>query len=202
MTDLKRFVKQLIVRGLFRVRIYYLSYWCDRQWTPLRDRDHSRNDPQWVPGFLSCCSGLFPGTATEHVRTCGLRRNSSSSDKAPRIRDSVRPNSWNSFSVTLLSISSETWAMYTSVIPGVNVFCLAVPCNFLCFSWNSGKLPLISQRCHSSQRGKSSTVVRTELSFFFKWIDSFSNDKITLFFEKEIIWESVTVKKWKATNII
>ena len=42
-----------------------------------------------------------PGTVPGHIRTCGLRRNSSSLDGAPKIRDSVRLNSWDSFLVTL-----------------------------------------------------------------------------------------------------
>ena len=32
----------------------------DEQRTPLRDKDYSGNDPQWVPGFLSRSSGMFP----------------------------------------------------------------------------------------------------------------------------------------------
>ena len=52
-----------------------------------------------------------PGTATEQVRTCGFRRNSSSFDNAPKIRESVLLNSFESFLVTLPSISAETWEM-------------------------------------------------------------------------------------------
>ena len=63
-----------------------------------------------------------PGTATEQVQTSGFRRNSSSLDKAPKMRDSVQLNSWENFLVTLPSISSETWAMYSSAIPGLSVF--------------------------------------------------------------------------------
>ena len=37
-----------------------LEYWCDRQRTPLRERDRPGNDPQWVPGSLSCCPWMFP----------------------------------------------------------------------------------------------------------------------------------------------
>ena len=37
-----------------------LDYWSGRQRTPHRDRDCLGNDPQWVPGSLSCCSWLFP----------------------------------------------------------------------------------------------------------------------------------------------
>ena len=117
-----------------------LSSWYDRQRTPLRDRGRLGNDPQWVLGFLSCCSWMFP----EQVRTCGLRRNSSSLDKTPKMRDSVRLNSWESFSMTLPSIFSETWVIYSSAIPGLSVFCdwlflefsgvfLEIASNFLLF---------------------------------------------------------------------
>ena len=49
-----------------------------------------------------------PGTATEQVRTCGFRRNSSSLNKAPKKHDTVLLNSFESFLVTFPSISSET----------------------------------------------------------------------------------------------
>ena len=52
-----------------------------------------------------------PGTATEQVRTCGFKKNLSNLDRAPNIPDSVRLNSFESFLVTLSSISSETWEM-------------------------------------------------------------------------------------------
>ena len=64
-----------------------------------------------------------PGTATEHVRTGGFRRNSSSLDKAPKKRDSVRLNSLERFLITLPSISSETWEMYFWAISGSSMFC-------------------------------------------------------------------------------
>ena len=63
-----------------------------------------------------------PGTATEQVRTCGFRRNSSSFDRATKIRDSVLVNSFESFLVTLPLISSKTWEMYSWSISGSNVF--------------------------------------------------------------------------------
>ena len=87
----------------------------------LRDRDRLGNDPHWVPGFLSCCTWMFP----EQVRTCGFRRNSSSFDRAPKIRDFVRLNSFESFLVTVPSIFSETWEMYSWAIFGSSVFCIS-----------------------------------------------------------------------------
>ena len=85
-----------------------------------------------------------PVTATEQVRTCGFRRNSSSLDKAPKMREFVRLNFWGSYLVTLPSKSSETCVMYSSAIPGLSVFCgwlflvisgvsLEVTANFLLF---------------------------------------------------------------------
>ena len=43
-----------------RPALNHLDYKCDRQGTPLRDKGRLGNDSQWVPGFLSCCSGMFP----------------------------------------------------------------------------------------------------------------------------------------------
>ena len=63
-----------------------------------------------------------PGMVAEHVRTCGFRK-SSSLKCAPKKRDSILLISCNGFEVTLPSISSQTWVMYSSVILGTNVFC-------------------------------------------------------------------------------
>ena len=52
-----------------------------------------------------------------------VQKKKSSLDKAPKIRDSVRLNSFQSFLVTLPSISSETCEMYSWAISGSSVFC-------------------------------------------------------------------------------
>ena len=60
------------------------------------------------------CFGVFRnvhGVVPENVRICGFKRNSSNLDSAPKMRDSVLLNSWDSFLVTLPSISSETCAI-------------------------------------------------------------------------------------------
>ena len=91
-----------------------ISFWgmdCLKQWS------------QVVSQFSELLCLDVPGTATEQVRTCGFRRNLSSFDKAPMIRDSVLLNSFESFLVTLPSISSETWEMYSWVSSGSSVFC-------------------------------------------------------------------------------
>ena len=97
----------------------YLDYQSDEKRPSLRDRDRLVNDPHWAPGFLNCCSWIF----REQVRTCGFRRNSLSLDRAPKIRDSVLLKSLENFLVTLPSISSETWEMYSWAIAGSSVFC-------------------------------------------------------------------------------
>ena len=63
-----------------------------------------------------------PGTVPESDRTSGFKRNSSDLGRAPRMRDSVLLNSWDSFLVTLPLISSETSVIYSSVIPGTDLF--------------------------------------------------------------------------------
>ena len=64
-----------------------------------------------------------PGTAAEQFRTCGFRRNSSSLDKTPKMRDSVRLNFRESSSVTHSSIFSGIWEMYFWANLGLSVFC-------------------------------------------------------------------------------
>ena len=44
-------------------------------------------------------------------------------DRAPKMQDSVLLNFWDSFLVTLPSVSSEICAIYSSVIPGADEFC-------------------------------------------------------------------------------
>ena len=52
-------------------------------------------------------SGIVPGW----TQNCELRRKSTTFDRTPRIRPSVLLNSWDKFSVTLLSRSSERCVM-------------------------------------------------------------------------------------------
>ena len=68
-------------------------------------------------------SGLrnVPGTVPESVRICGLKRISSNLDRTPKMRNSVLLNSWDSFLVTLSSISSETCVIYSLLILRTNV---------------------------------------------------------------------------------
>ena len=76
-------------------------------------------------GFCFSTSAFrnVPGTVPENVHICGFNRNSSNLERAPKMRYSVLRKSWDSFSVTLPSISSEICAIYSSMIPGAVEFC-------------------------------------------------------------------------------
>ena len=70
------------------------------------------------PGGFPVFWAVVPG-----CQTCGFRRNSSILDKVHKLRDSVRLNYLENFLMTLPSLSSETWEMYSGAIPGSSVFC-------------------------------------------------------------------------------
>ena len=76
----------------------------------------------FVPWFSTFVFRNVPGTVPECVVICWFKRNSSNLDRAPKMRDSVRLNSWDSFLVTLPSICSETCVIYSSLILGTDVF--------------------------------------------------------------------------------
>ena len=96
------------------------------------DQQAKNSNSAWIyfskrfPFVFRFSTSLFwdiPGMFPWSVRTCGFKRNSSNSDRAPKMRDFVLLNSWDSFLVTLPLISSELYEMYSSVIPGTGVFC-------------------------------------------------------------------------------
>ena len=76
----------------------------------------------FVPWFSTFVFRNVPGTVPECVVICWFKRNSSNLDRAPKMRDSVRLNSWDSFLLTLPSVSSETCLIYSSLILGMDVF--------------------------------------------------------------------------------
>ena len=63
-----------------------------------------------------------PRTFPESVRICVLKKGSSNLDRAPKIQESVLLHCCHSFIVNLPSICSETCAIYSSVIPGTDMF--------------------------------------------------------------------------------
>ena len=87
--------------------LFRLPEWWEKNLT-----SKQRSSKDWFPVSSRFSELLFldvPGTATEQVRNCGFRRNSSNFDRATNIRDFVLLNSFESFLVTLSSISSKTW---------------------------------------------------------------------------------------------
>ena len=107
----------------FLPALNHLGYQGSKPRAPLRDKNRLINDPQWVLIFLSRCCWMFPEQLRNQNEFAGWEKNSSSLDKALKIRDSVRLISSESFSVTLASISSETLDMNSWAIPGPSVFC-------------------------------------------------------------------------------
>ena len=129
-----------------------------------------------VPWFSRLLLLDVPGATTEQVRTCGFKRNSSSFDKAPKMRDYVLLNSFESFLVTLPSISSETWEIYSWVSSGSRTFgalpllvlsgvSLETAANFLLFLNVAIKL---GEKVFSVVKTEFSTLVfLLQLSFLF-----------------------------------
>ena len=99
----------------------------------------------FVPWFSMFVFRNVPGTVPECVRICAFKRNSSNLNRADEMCDSVLLNSRHSFLVTLPSISSETCAIYSSLILGTDLFrdwpflgcsscvCLVTAANFRLF---------------------------------------------------------------------
>ena len=108
-----------------------------------------------------------PRVIPENVRICGFRKKLSNWDSAPKMRDCVRLNSWNSLFVNLPSISSETCVMWSSVIPGA-----ADICNWLLVRRSCVSLAIVAKFCLFLivaiilEDGKTSTVVKTEVLCF------------------------------------
>ena len=88
------------------------------------NEDDSQSDPHPEVGLFRSQTTRNSGPEVGHysVRICWFKRNSSNLDRAPKMRDSVQLNSWDSFFVTLPSISSETCVIYSSLILGTDVF--------------------------------------------------------------------------------
>ena len=76
----------------------------------------------FVPWFSKFVFWNVLRTVPECVRICGLKKNSAKLDRAHKMRDSVLLNSWDSFLMTLPSISSEICLIYSSLILGTDVF--------------------------------------------------------------------------------
>ena len=140
--EIPRTLKPLL-REVFSVSdsVELLVGWVEN--SPLGCASLFGNDPQLAPCFVGHCSGMFP----ERFRRAsyGFKRMSPNLHRPPKMRNSVLVSSWDSFLVTPPSISSETCVVYSSVIPGTNVFVLwlSVPSMLLYFHWNNCLLSLV-----------------------------------------------------------
>ena len=106
-----------------RLGLSQLGCWRDRHRTPFQDGDHSGNDPRLVLGFLRRHSGLFPERFQRMSVSVGSREIRLIWTEHPRCGTM---SSWIPgivSLVTLPSISSKTFAIYSSMIPGADEFC-------------------------------------------------------------------------------
>ena len=131
-----------------------------------------------------------PVTATEQVRTCGFQKKFIKLRQAPKMRDSVQKISSESFLVTLPSISSETWEMFSWANSGSSVFCDWL---FLVFS---GVSPETAADFSYSPRlpwywGKCSVSCED-------WIEIFLRRMSTLVMREKIQWKQAVkrLQKW------
>ena len=122
-----------------------------------------------------------PGTATEQVRTCGFRKKSSSSDKAPKMRDSVRLNSLESFWLPFLQFLQKPGRCTLQPSPDRLCFVTDCPMHFLMFH---SKLPLIFSYSSLLPWFWRKSLVSCE-----EWIDfSFCNKIVDpLFWERRVL---------------
>ena len=143
--------------------------WTERQKIPLRDRHHSGNDPQLVPGFPSRCWGMFPERFRGMSVPVGSRETCLTQTDHPKYEILSCWHPETVFLVNPPSISSETCMIYSSVIPGTDVFCDWLFLGYSCVSPETAanfRLFLIV----AIFEAKSSTVAKIEISFyFFKW---------------------------------
>ena len=100
----------------------YWDYQSDEKRISLRDRDRLRNDSQWVRGFLSCCSWMFPERLRNKSELMGSEEIRQVLTGHPRYETMSYWIPLRSFLVTLPSISSETWEVYSWAISGSTAF--------------------------------------------------------------------------------
>ena len=154
--------------GVTRSCHYVMSVWLlwgalsgpkSIEWRDWQTEGHSSGwGSSWERSSFGSWFSIFvfrnvPGTVQECLRICGFKRNSSNLDRAPKMPDFVLLNSWDSFLVTLSSISSETCVIFLVNSRSGRVSWLAVPRIFLlCFSGNGCQLSFVSQCCHLFER--------------------------------------------------
>ena len=153
------------MRGLFWIPVNWIAGLRENStsgWVPLWERFPIGS---W---FSTSVFRNVPGTVPESVRNCVLHKNSSNSDRAPKMRDSVLLKSKDSFLMILPSISSETCVMYSSAIAGSDVFrdWLFLGCSSCVYLETVAKFRLFLNVA-ILLKTKFSTVVKTELFVSF-----------------------------------
>ena len=138
-------------------------------------------------GFSTSVFRNVPGVIPEDVRFYGFKRNFSNLESAPKMRDSVLLNFWDSFIVTLPPISSETCAVWYSVIPRAAKFCdwlfLGYSCVPLAIAANS---LLFHSVAINLKEGKISIVVKIEIIVIF-WNNFWFQRKCRFSYWREIV---------------
>ena len=136
----------------------------------------------FVPWISTFVFRNVPGTVPECVRICGFKRNSSNLDRAPKMRDSVLLNSWDSFLVTLTPISSRSCVIFSSLILGTDAFrdspFLGCPC---CVSHVTAAIFRLFFNVAIFLKGKCYAVMKTELNLFVNQLEIIAK---TWFFRK------------------
>ena len=104
----------------------------------------------FIPWFITFVFRNFPRTIPECVRICCFKRNSSNLYRAPKMRDSVLLNSWDSFFTdSAFYLLRKLCDIFLVNSRNGRVSWLAVPRIFLLyFSCNVCQLSFVSQCCH------------------------------------------------------
>ena len=120
------------------------------------------NFVSWFPTFVF---REVPGTVPECLHTCGFEKNSSSLDRASKMRNFLLLNFSDSFfSHSAFNILENLCYIILIGFRNGRVCWLAVPGMFLlCSSFNGCQLPLVSHCCHLRKRTWL-TVVKTDFS--------------------------------------
>ena len=137
----------------------------DEKRISLRDSDRLGNDPQWVPGFLSCRSWMFPERLPNKSELGG-------SEEILQVLTEHPKNDSVSYWVFLRNFRYSAFDLFRNLgnillsLFWVNcVPWLTVPGLFRCLSRNCRYFSLTPQSCHDTEE-KVLLAVKIELKFF------------------------------------
>ena len=112
------------------------------------------------------------GTIPEQTRECGFWKNSSSLDKARKMRLPVLLNSWDNFFVTLPSIFSDNWVIKSSQSPREFVFLawMFLGWSLVFYLFMAAYFLLFLRVAILEEKGKNNWQrLKTELMSFILW---------------------------------